>query len=132
MFNLPRKRFNRRKHVKQRKLVGTTLAGALITALALPVAAAQVQPEGGIQPSPSMGQQPSEATSDAAITSAVRAELAKDSQLKAAKITVTTNQGRVALKGTAPSAAVRDRAQQVVAAVQGVTGVDNQLKVGSS
>ena len=69
------------------------------------------------------------AMEDAAITASVNAELAKDPKLSALKINVDTTQGRVALKGTAPDAASRDRATQLAAAVKGVLAVDNQLTV---
>src|SRR5262245_45883781 len=59
------------------------------------------------------GAQASNAMSDAGITTAVNAELAKDSQLSALKINVDTAQGRVALKGTAPTAEARERATQL-------------------
>lgn len=78
------------------------------------------------------GNQAADAVSDAVITTAVNAELAKDSQLSAMKINVDTAQGRVALKGTAPTAAARDRATQIAASVKGVVAVDNQLTVSSS
>jgi hyperosmotically inducible protein len=78
------------------------------------------------------GAQASDAVSDAVITTAVNAELAKDAQLSALKIDVDTAHGRVALKGTAPDAASRDRATQIAAAVKGVVAVDNQLTVGNS
>ena len=79
----------------------------------------------------STAQTPS-ATSDSAITAAVKAELAKDAQLSTAAIDVDTANGKVALKGSAPNAALRDRAAQVASAVIGVVAVDNQLTVGSS
>jgi len=69
------------------------------------------------------------AVSDAAITASVNAELAKDSKLSALKIDVDTSHGRVALKGTAPDAASKERATQIASAVKGVTGVDNQLRI---
>ena len=47
---------------------------------------------------------------DAVITSSVNAQLAKDSQLSALRINVDTTDGRVALKGTAPDTASRERA----------------------
>lgn len=70
--------------------------------------------------------------SDAVITTAVNAELAKDDKLSALKIDVDTTDGRVLLKGTAPSAADKDRATQLAQGVKGVTGVDNQLRVEPS
>lgn len=72
------------------------------------------------------------ALSDSAITAAVKAELAKDALLSAAKIDVDTANGKVALKGSAPDAAARDRATQLAMAVVGVVGVDNQITVGTS
>lgn len=68
---------------------------------------------------------------DAAITASVNAELAKDPQLSALKINVDTSAGRVALRGTAPTAQARDHATRLAAAVKGVVGVDNQLEVRS-
>lgn len=72
------------------------------------------------------------AVSDAAITASVNAELAKDPQLSALKIDVDTSNGRVALKGTAPDSASKDRATQIASSVKGVSGVDNQLRVENS
>jgi hyperosmotically inducible protein len=66
---------------------------------------------------------------DAVITTAVNAELAKDKNLSATKIDVDTAAGRVALRGTAPSATARDRATQLALSVKGVVSVDNQLTV---
>ena len=71
------------------------------------------------------------AVDDAAITATVNAELARDKDLSALRIDVDTVQGRVALKGTAPTAAARERATQIASAVKGVQAVDNQLKVGN-
>ncbi len=66
---------------------------------------------------------------DALITTSVNAELAKDSQLSALRIDVDTVDGRVALKGTAPDSASRERATSLARAVDGVKSVDNQLSV---
>ena len=66
---------------------------------------------------------------DAVITTAVNAELAKDKSLSATKIDVDTEAGRVALRGTAPSSTARERATQLALAVKGVVSVDNQLTV---
>ncbi len=68
---------------------------------------------------------------DAAITTKVNAELARDNDLSALKIDVDTSDGRVVLKGTAPSAAARDRATSVAQGVEGVVSVDNQLTVSN-
>jgi hyperosmotically inducible protein len=74
--------------------------------------------------------QASNKVSDAVITTSVNAELAKDPQLSSLRIDVDTDAGRVALKGTAPDAASKQRATQLASSVKGVVSVDNQLQVG--
>jgi hyperosmotically inducible periplasmic protein len=66
---------------------------------------------------------------DAMITTTVKAEIAKDSKLSALKINVDTDNGRVALRGTAPSNEAREHASTLAMAVKGVVSVDNQLSV---
>jgi len=66
---------------------------------------------------------------DAAITSSVSAGLAKDPDLSAIKIDVDTKGGVVSLKGPAPNAAAKARAEEIAKGVQGVTSVNNQLEV---
>ena len=68
---------------------------------------------------------------DAAITTQINADLARDPELSALKIDVDTVAGKVVLKGTAPNDAARDRAASSAQAVNGVVSVDNQLRVGS-
>lgn len=69
---------------------------------------------------------------DASITTSINAELASDPALSALKINVDTNAGRVALKGSAPDSAARDRASQLARKVDGVVDVDNQLEIRSN
>ena len=69
---------------------------------------------------------------DATITTRINAELARDASLSALKINVDTSGGRVALKGSAPDAAARDRATMLAQRVDGVVGVDNQLEIRSN
>lgn len=66
---------------------------------------------------------------DALITTSVHAELARDPKLSTLRIDVDTDNGRVALRGTAPDAAARERATQLASNVQGVVSVENQLTV---
>jgi hyperosmotically inducible protein len=66
---------------------------------------------------------------DATITAKVNAALAADTQLSALAIDVDTSNGQVELKGTAPTAAAKDRATTLAAAVEGVVKVDNRLTV---
>ena len=68
---------------------------------------------------------------DASITTLVNAELAKDPALSALRINVDTNNGKVMLRGSAPSNLARDRATALAAKIKGVSAVDNQLEVRS-
>ena len=70
--------------------------------------------------------------SDAEITAQISASLAKDPDLSAVKIDVDTVNGRVTLKGSAPSAAARERAVGIAKAVRDVSSVNNQLVVSAS
>lgn len=74
-------------------------------------------------------QEMSNKVKDAAITTSVNAQLAKDKDLSALGIDVDTQNGRVRLSGTAPDAAARERATSLARSVDGVTAVDNQLTV---
>ncbi|MFT4243289.1 MAG: BON domain-containing protein [Acidovorax sp.] len=69
------------------------------------------------------------AIDDAAITAQVNAGLAKDPDLSALKINVDTVNGAVTLKGPAPSAVARERAESIAKGVAGVTSVKNELVV---
>jgi hyperosmotically inducible protein len=66
---------------------------------------------------------------DIAITAKVNAELARDELVSPIRISVDTKDGHVALMGSTPTSAARERAQKVAAGVEGVVAVDNQLKV---
>jgi osmotically-inducible protein OsmY len=66
---------------------------------------------------------------DVTITTAVNAKLVADAKLSAMQINVDTTGGRVSLRGTAPDTASRDRATQLVEAVEGVQSVANELTV---
>ena len=69
---------------------------------------------------------------DVAITTSIKAELARDPTLSALKIDVDTAAGRVALLGSAPDAAAKERATTLARKVDGVVGVDNQLVIRSN
>jgi osmotically-inducible protein OsmY len=68
---------------------------------------------------------------DATITASVSAGLAKDPDLSAIKIDVDTKAGVVSLKGPAPTAAAKARAEEIAKSVQGVSSVNNLLEVRS-
>lgn len=75
------------------------------------------------------GERTGNAVNDAVITTSINAELAKDKSLSAMKIDVDTAGGRVALNGSAPDAASKERATQLAQNVKGVVSVNNQLTV---
>ena len=54
---------------------------------------------------------------------------APDSKLPSGAIDVTAQDGKVTLWGAVPTNAIKKRAGQIAAKVEGVTGVDNQLKI---
>lgn len=68
-------------------------------------------------------------TRDMGITTSVKTKLAADSQLSALAIDVDTSNSRVVLRGSAPSAAARERATEIAQRTDGVTAVSNELKV---
>ena len=63
------------------------------------------------------------------LASRVKRALEGEARIQAAAIDVTAKDGRVTLWGTAATAAERNRAGQVAGKVEGVSSVDNQLKV---
>jgi osmotically-inducible protein OsmY len=66
---------------------------------------------------------------DALIAAKVTTGLAADRNLTALHIKVAAHAGVVTLRGPAPSAAARARAEEIARNVQGVTSVINQLDV---
>lgn len=69
----------------------------------------------------------STAIDDVGISAKVKAALAVDPALSAARIDVQTQGGVVRLEGPAPDAAAKARATVLAGAPQGVRGVDNRL-----
>ena len=59
----------------------------------------------------------------------VKQALEADGKVQVAAIDVTAKEGRISLWGTASTAGERNRAAEIAAKVQGVAGVDNQIKV---
>lgn len=66
---------------------------------------------------------------DSVITAKVKSALVGDKQVSAMKITVTTKNGVVTLKGAVPSAEVGQHALQLAAGVDGVKDVKSELTV---
>ncbi len=69
---------------------------------------------------------------DMTITASVSAGLAKDPALSAVKIDVDTKSGVVTLTGPAPTADAKARATTIAQNVKGVSGVNNNLRVGAA
>ena len=69
------------------------------------------------------------ATSDAAITTSIKADYLKDPDLSVFKIDVDTKEGVVTLNGVADTAAAKSRAEKMAGAVKGVKEVRNHLTV---
>ena len=95
-----------------------------------PVAKAQpveVKPQ---PPKPEVKPEPPKPDPNKELAAKVKAALdAPESKLPSGAIDVTANNGRVSLFGAVPTDGQRRRAAQVASKVEGVTGVDNQLKV---
>jgi hyperosmotically inducible protein len=72
-----------------------------------------------------------EAVEDAAVTTKIKAEYAKDKQVSALAIHVNTDHGVVKLSGEAKSKAEADKAEAIAKSVKGVSSVHNDIKVGA-
>jgi osmotically-inducible protein OsmY len=111
-----------------------TLVGAftLASALALsPIVFAQENPApSGPMP---MGGAATSTTqpSDSSLMQKVKVALASDPQMKGSTIDVAAANGTVTLSGRVDSKATAEHAQQVVAQIDGVKSVDNELKTKS-
>jgi osmotically-inducible protein OsmY len=69
------------------------------------------------------------AVDDTMLTSKVKAALSSDPAISALKINVSAKQGIVFVTGMVPNADVRERLVQLVAGVEGVRSVKNELTV---
>lgn len=72
------------------------------------------------------------AIADAAIVAALNAKIAQDKDLEASRIDVLAEQGRVTLRGTAPSSAAAARAVALAKGTDGVASVKSKLAIGKS
>jgi hyperosmotically inducible periplasmic protein len=128
------------------RLLSMTAIGAVVASLAMAGCsksdqnAAKSAAEGTVaqvdQKARQIGEEAKDATrkvgdklDDSVITASVKTEIAKDAELSALKVNVDTDNGRVALRGVAPSMAAKEHATTLAAAVKGVASVDNQLSI---
>ena len=73
-----------------------------------------------------------EAAGDAAITAKVKSALVAEDDVRSLQINVDTEDGRVVLEGEVPTAEQSMRIEKVAQNVDGVTSVENKLKVRGS
>ena len=90
-----------------------------------PQAAAPTPPP----PAPVVAPEPPKADPNKELADRVKRALESEAKIQAAGIDVTAKEGRVTLWGTAATAAERRRAEGVAKKVEGVSAVDNQIKV---
>jgi glucose/arabinose dehydrogenase len=113
---------------------------ALLAALALaacgdepkpkPVAKPPAPPSVAVAPKPEPKPEPPKPDPNKELAALVKRTLEMpDNKLPSGAIDVTAADGRVSLWGTVASAAQKKKAAQVASKVEGVKGVDNQLKV---
>ena len=70
-----------------------------------------------------------EVVDDAAITTAVKAKLAKDRIKTLVRVSVDTDKGVVTLTGTVESASQKKHAEEVARGIKGVSKVVNNLQI---
>ena len=113
---------------------------ALLAALALaacgdepkpkPVAKPPAPPPVAVAPKPEPKPEPPKPDPNKELAALVKRTLEMpDNKLPSGAIDVTAADGRVSLWGTVASAAQKKKATQVASKVEGVKGVDNQIKV---
>lgn len=113
--------------MKNRKLNAILTAVALFSSVVI-TAAYAADPAATNQSAAELGG----VVDDTTITGKVKAAISADRQVSALKIEVNTKQGVVVLSGTVPNAGVSDHVLQLVASIEGVRDVKNQLKISST
>jgi len=116
--------------MQNRKLIAPLIAVALLSATAASSFAAD--PVMAQADKPGMTQKAAVAVDDSVITAKVKSALVSDKEVSAMKINVTTKQGVVILTGSVPSAEAGDHVIKMVAAIEGVKDIQNQLQVKPS
>jgi hyperosmotically inducible protein len=101
----------------------TLIAAGLVVAFSA-VPFAQVAAQDAAMQKQADNQTVPDKTADAWITTKVKSELTTTKGIKSTDISVSTNDGVVALTGTATSASEKARAQQIALKVKGVKSVD--------
>lgn len=111
--------------MKQGKFLKATFVATVLIVNIVPLLATEVPKENATKAKATVG----ERIDDTVITTQVKIALMKDSSTATFGTDVTTTNGIVALKGTVQTNAEKDMTTRVVAGVQGVKGVQNNMKV---
>ncbi|QIM72180.1 BON domain-containing protein [Bordetella trematum] len=101
------------------KLIAAITLGSSAAVLGLSAHAAEAQPKQSV----------GEYTSDAAITTKVKAAIVGEADLSALDIAVETNNGVVTLSGTVATGAQAEQAATLTRGIDGVQQVRNEIKV---
>ncbi|WP_394777330.1 BON domain-containing protein [Undibacterium sp.] len=115
--------------MQNRKLIAPIFAAALLSLGASSFAADAVTAQAD---KPTTTQKAAVAVDDSVITAKVKSALVSDKEVSALKINVTTKQGVVILTGAVPSAEAGDRVIKMIAGIEGVKDIQNQLQVKTS
>ena len=108
---------------------GESTPPATPTPAATPAPSPQAEAPKPIEPKPEAKAEAPKPDPNKELAQRVKQALEGEAKIQAAAIDVTAKEGRVTLWGTAATAAERNRAAQVASKVEGVSGVDNQIKV---
>ena len=116
--------------MQNRKLIAPFFAAALLSvAAASSFAADTVVAQADM---PTATQKAAVAIDDSVITAKVKSALVSNKQVSALKINVVTKHGVVILTGAIPSAEAGARVLKMVASIEGVKDIQNQLQVSPS
>ena len=110
---------------------GTVVPAAIVSRTAVSTAPQSASPAVALGADKSMKETVKEELSDAAITTRIKTEFAKDKEVSAMKISVDTEKGVVKLSGSAKSKAEADKAEQIAKSAKGVVSVKDDIKVGA-
>lgn len=112
--------------MKTNSLIAVLLASAFLAACA---GTGNQASKSDAKPSAAAAKPAEALTGDALITANVKSALAADAELKDAKITVSTTDGAVTLKGEIKTLALRRKAEGIVKGVSNVKSLNNQTVV---
>ena len=115
----------------QKGISGAFALGAILAFSPMAFAQSSTMPPGPVPPE-SMPIPPSDSAShvsDSALTEQVKSALANNPMTSQSNIDVAAKDGIVSLNGKVNSSATKQNAQQVVAQIQGVRSVDNELQI---